>query len=54
MGTFEVRETTPACYAQALGDLNPLWSGSIHEPVAEVNPPVTFAAILIEKELKEE
>jgi hypothetical protein len=49
MGTFEITEIKP-CLAKALTDLNPVWSGFIHEAGAESSAPGNSAAILIEKE----
>lgn len=50
MGTFQITQITPVCLAKALGDLNPLWSGYLHQAGAESSAPPNSAAILIEKE----
>ncbi|HEY0766261.1 MAG TPA: hypothetical protein VGD61_28020 [Pyrinomonadaceae bacterium] len=52
MGTFEITQIAPY-RAKALGDLNPVWSGYLHQAGAESSAPPNSAAILIEKELKE-
>jgi len=52
MGTFEITQIAPY-RARALGDLNPVWSGYLHQAGAESSAPPNSAAILIEKELRE-
>jgi hypothetical protein len=53
MGTFQITEIAPVCLAKALGDLNPVWSGYIHQVGVESSRPGNSAAILIESELRE-
>jgi hypothetical protein len=47
MGTFQVTQTAPNCLARAV-DINPIWSGYIHEAGPESSAPPNSAAILLE------
>jgi hypothetical protein len=46
MGTFRVTQTHGSCTAEALQDINPVWSGYVHQNGSDSAPPGAIAVLI--------